>query len=245
MEASSEAISKSETWKNVRLGTITKIRREVNKPDLPLLSVYLGRGVIPYSEGGKRVHPPSESLETYQEVRPGDIVLNNQQAWRGSVGVSRLHGIISPAYVVLTPPTEVHPGYSHYLFNSRVIINQFVLASKGVGSIQRDLHMPWLKNIRIPLPSLSYQIQATRHLDETCEKIDQERENLQASVELLKEFRERLVSDVITGQLDVRQKASSLPSTEPEQLKMTVDDVNTVIEDFGDFSNQDGSYERE
>lgn len=66
-----------------------------------LLSVYLNRGVIRYVDSdGVQVHKPSKSLLKYQLVRPGNFVLNNQQAWRGSVGISIYRGIVSPAYYV-------------------------------------------------------------------------------------------------------------------------------------------------
>lgn len=88
-------------WAVVRLWQIARIRSEKNYPELPLLSVFLNRGVIAYGEGGGQVHKPGLDLSVYQLVRRGDFVLNNQQAWRGSVGVSKHEGIISPAYVVL------------------------------------------------------------------------------------------------------------------------------------------------
>jgi len=78
-----------EHWEVVRLWQTSRVRSEKNRPELGLLSVFLGRGVIPYGEGGGQVHKPSLDLNGYQVVYPGDLVLNNQQAWRGSVGVSR------------------------------------------------------------------------------------------------------------------------------------------------------------
>src|SRR4051812_43569623 len=85
-------------WQVVRLWEIAELRSEKNRPDLPLLSVFLNRGVIAYGDGGGQVHKPGMDLSIYQVVREGDLVLNNQQAWRGSVGVSKHEGIISPAY---------------------------------------------------------------------------------------------------------------------------------------------------
>lgn len=81
-----------------------------------LLSVYLDRGVIPYSEGGGLVHKPSESLEKYQLVEPGDLVLNNQQAWRGSLGVSEYRGIVSPAYLIFElDSSKINPAFGNYV----------------------------------------------------------------------------------------------------------------------------------
>ncbi|HQP88691.1 MAG TPA: restriction endonuclease subunit S, partial [Thermoanaerobaculia bacterium] len=87
-------------WNVARLWSVARPRSERNRSDLGLLSVFLGRGVILYGEGGGQVLKPSLDVSGYQAVYPGDLVLNNQQAWRGSVGVSRHPGIISPAYLV-------------------------------------------------------------------------------------------------------------------------------------------------
>ena len=77
---------------------------------------------------------------------PGDLVLNNQQAWRGSVGVSQYQGIISPAYVVLKLSDKLIPSYANYLFRSPAMVAQYVVASRGVGDIQRSLFYPDLRN---------------------------------------------------------------------------------------------------
>ena len=107
--------------------------------------------MIPYGEGGGQVHKPSLDLAGYQVVYPGDLVLNNQQAWRGSVGVSKYRGIISPAYVIVGLADSLDARYADYLFQSGVMVSQFVTSSKGVGDIQRDIHTPWLKT-PVPIP---------------------------------------------------------------------------------------------
>ena len=121
------------TWRWSRLASVGRQISETGRPELPLLSVYLDRGVIPYAEGGRRVHAPSEQLDAYQVVRPGDLVLNNQQAWRGSVGVSAHHGIISPAYVIWRNSSVITAQYGTHLFRAPVMVDQFVMASRGVG----------------------------------------------------------------------------------------------------------------
>ncbi len=66
------------------------------------------------------------------------------------MGVSKYEGIISPAYVVLALNEALNPLFADYLFQSRDMVAQYVTSSKGVGDIQRDIHIPWLKNILIP-----------------------------------------------------------------------------------------------
>lgn len=95
-----ESTSPRTNWDNRPFWTIARSKSISGLTGAGLLSVYLDRGVIPYSEGGGLVHKPAESLEKYQLVEPGDLVMNNQQAWRGSLGVSNHRGIVSPAYLI-------------------------------------------------------------------------------------------------------------------------------------------------
>jgi type I restriction enzyme S subunit len=183
-----------------------------------LLSVYLDRGVIRYSESGGQVHKPSLDLSAYQLVRPHNLVLNNQQAWRGSVGVSRHEGIISPAYVVCRLDDRFDTDFANLLFRSPVMVNQFELASRGVGSIQRQLHRPSLRVLRVPIPPRSEQGRIASQLIAETRGIDVAAESLREEIALLKEYRTRLLSDVVTGKIDVREEAAKLPDIDPAEL---------------------------
>jgi type I restriction enzyme S subunit len=167
-----------------------------------LLSVYLDRGVIRASDGNLGTHAPSETMDNYQSIEPGDFVLNNQQAWRGSVGVSFEYGIISPAYLVLRLSEELDSRYSNYLFRSRPIVDQFMLASQGVGTIQRQIHAPSFKNVLTIVPPLETQKRIATFLDERTKSIDElvaKKENL---IKLLNERRQSLVAKIVTKGLD-------------------------------------------
>ena len=192
----------NEAWRTPRFGRISKLRTEKNRPKLDLLSVFLGRGVIPYAEGGGQVHKPSLDLSGYQVVRQGDLVLPNQQAWRGSVGVSKYDGIISPAYLVFTLGAHLNADFANYLFQSGVMVNQFVTSSKGVGDIQRDIHNPWLKNVRVPVPTLEEQTAIVRFLDYVNQRIRRHIRAKQKLIELLEEQKQAIIHRAVTRGLD-------------------------------------------
>lgn len=93
------------------------------------------QGVIRFSDvDAKRTNVTSLDLSKYQLVEVGDFVLNNQQAWRGSVGVSEYQGIVSPAYLVLSLSEELNPRFANYLL--RETIQQ---SSIDIDSIPRDM----------------------------------------------------------------------------------------------------------
>ena len=146
-------------WKVQRLKTILKLRSEKNSGDRELLSVYLDRGVISYNDSsGMQVHKPSADLSNYQNVHVGDFVLNNQQAWRGSVGVSKYDGIISPAYFVYELTGECDSTYMNFLLRDGSMVQQYETSSRGVGTIQRNLYALWFLNSLVILPPIQEQI---------------------------------------------------------------------------------------
>ena len=200
-------------WSQKRLWSMSSPRVERNPGNLPLLSVFLDRGVIPYGEGGGQVHAPSLDLSNYQVVHPGDFVLNNQQAWRGSVGVSRHHGIISPAYIVLRLNGELLPAYANYLFRCPRLVDQFVAASKGVGDIQRQVFWPFLRRVTVPIPSTTEQEAIVRFLDHANRRIDQFIRSKKKLIALLNEQKQAIIHRAVTRGLDasVKLKDSGVP----------------------------------
>jgi type I restriction enzyme S subunit len=212
-------------WSLVPLYSIAKVISMTNKEDEELLSVYLDEGVIPFSQKEeKRTNPTSKDLSKYQYVRYGNLVLNNQQAWRGSVGVSKFEGIVSPAYIILELSKCLNTDYANLLFRGKNMVYQYGLASKGVGSIQRNLYWPHLKRAFVLLPPIPIQKEIVRYIVKRCAKIDALISNIHSEIALLVEYRTRLISDVVTGQIDVRD-------IEVPEFEYIADDVDDVSDD--------------
>ena len=153
-------------WNILPMYAIAKKKSICGCVELPLLSVYLDAGVVPFSaKAEKRTNVTSNDLSKYQRVDYGDFVLNNQQAWRGSVGISFHTGIVSPAYIVLSMNNRLDSKFANYLFRSRIMIDQFLINSQSVGSIQRNIHWPVLKRTSVPVPPRDEQEQIVCFLD--------------------------------------------------------------------------------
>lgn len=190
-------------WSFVPLCSIAKVKSLVNYQDRNLLSVYLDRGVIPFSDvQEKRTNVTSEDLSKYQAVDPGDFVLNNQQAWRGSVGVSKYTGIVSPAYMVLCLNSSINPEFANLLFRERTMVAQYLVASKGVGSIQRNLYWPHLKRVSTPLPPLDEQAAIVRYLDHVDRRVRRLVRAKRKLIALLNEQKQAIIYRAVTRGLD-------------------------------------------
>lgn len=192
-------------WYTVPLYAIAQVKSINNCIDLPLMSVYLDAGVVPFVEREeKRTNATSKDLTNYQRVDPGDFILNNQQAWRGSVGVSFHSGIVSPAYIVLSLNNTLDSHYANYLFRSRCMVDQYLVISRGVGSIQRNLYWSALKRVVVPIPSKKEQMEIVEYLDGLNNKFDATIKKLTEEVAVLEEYKNKIIADTVTGKIDVR-----------------------------------------
>jgi type I restriction enzyme S subunit len=192
------------SWDVVKFKSICTPKSILNSGNRELLSVYLDRGVIRYSDStNMQVHKPSESLDKYQNVDVGDLVMNNQQAWRGSVGVSKYKGIISPAYLIYKLSDSCYPNYMNYVFRDCTMVQQYEYCSRGVGSIQRNVSPQWLKQAIVLLPPLNEQKKITAFLDAKCFEIDALIADIQAQIETLEQYKKSTVIETVTKGLNI------------------------------------------
>jgi len=190
-------------WQTLPLCALARLKSITNCHDKELLSVYLDLGVIRFSEvNEKRTNVTSEDLSKYQEVSPGDLVLNNQQAWRGSVGVSKYHGIVSPAYIVLELKPDIDEIFANYYFRHGAMVSQYLVCSRGVGTIQRNLYWPQLKRVQVALPPLAEQQLIAKFLDQKTAEIGETISQKQRLIELLKEQKAILINQAVTRGLN-------------------------------------------
>ena len=191
-------------WEAVALGRLATPVKRTNIVDAPLLSLYLGEGIVPY-KADRVVHATSADTSAYQLVLPGDLVLNNQQAWRGSVAVSHLRGIISPAYVVCQLSARLDRKFAGYLFASSAARFPYVNSSRGVGDIQRGVSWPSLKAQKFPLPSLENQRLIAAHLDRETVRIDTLIEEQQRLIDMLRERWDAECDSLLGGPAEARR----------------------------------------
>ena len=201
-------------WSVTKLKNILTLKSVKSGGIGNLLSVYLNHGVILYDDSdGMQVHKPSQDMSKYQVVNVGDFVLNNQQAWRGSVGVSKHDGIVSPAYLVYAIDSSCNADYMNYLLRDGAMVQQYEVASRGVGTIQRNIFTPWLLNSWIVLPPLSEQTLIAMYLDAKCAEIDALSADVQSEIELLESYKRSVITEAVTKGLDknAAMKDSGIP----------------------------------
>jgi len=103
---------------------------------------------------------------------------------------------------VFFPNESINHIFLSYALNSHYI--NYQKSREGKGEIVVHIYAKQLKEIRLSLPPISEQKQIVEYLDEQTQKVDSTIEKETQRIELLKEYRQSLISEAVTGKIDVR-----------------------------------------
>ena len=192
-------------WTTIKLRQILHPFSEKNHPELPLLSVVREHGVIIRNVEDKESNHNfiPDDLSGYKMVKKDQFAMNKMKAWQGSYGISNYTGIVSPAYFIFDVDFE-NLEYFHYAIRSKVYVNFFAQASDGIRVGQWDLSINKMKEIPFIVPTVDEQKAIVEYIPVAFAKYDEAIAKLTEEVDILHELRNKLISDVVTGQIDVR-----------------------------------------
>ena len=159
--------------------------------------------LVPKNEAGD-VSEYRETYEAYTIIKKDDIAINclnlNYDFVSQRVAISPNKGILTSAYLIITPRQCVNPYYYNYLFKSMDSKKMF----HGMGTgIRLTLSYTELKKQFLPSPPLFEQNEIVAYIDHKVAQIDKVKASELAQIEKLKEYKQRLISDVVTGKVKV------------------------------------------
>jgi type I restriction enzyme S subunit len=198
--------------------------REVNERSTTgeeqLLSVSHITGVTPRATKNVTMFM-AESYVGHKLCRPGDLVVNTMWAWMGAIGVASETGIISPSYGVYRPldDSPLQPAYANLLLRTRPYIDEYTCRSTGIRASRLRLYPDRFLTVPIVCPPAGEQADIVGRVMEATGDLDAAVDAALREVELLQEYRTRLVEDVVTGRCDVRAAAAALPEIDPSELE--------------------------
>jgi type I restriction enzyme S subunit len=130
--------------------------------------------------------------------------------------------------------------FAHPLLNTNVKFFQYVvqvarphLIRLGFGGGQPNINAKVMKSLRVPFPPRFEQDQILNWIQRLSESLNIAIGNANREIALLQEFRTRLIADVVTGKLDVRNAVSWLP-IETNDLEQIADMDTLVVSDETD-----------
>ena len=194
-----------EHWEIRKMKYCFSERSEKNHPKEPVLCATQSQGVIPQSMYKNRVVVVNKGFEGLKLVKVGDFVIS-LRSFEGGIEYAYYQGIISAAYTVLTPNNEC-ANYFKLLFKSNPFIQLLQTCVTGIREGQ-NINYQMLGRKYIPLPPLDEQRAIVAYIEEKCQKIDSLTTELQSEIDYLKEYKQRLIADCVTGQVNVQKEVT-------------------------------------
>ncbi len=206
-----------EHWQMIRNARLFAQRNEIGRPELPILEVSLRSGVrVRDFEGSSRKQVMSDR-SLYKRAAKGDVAYNMMRMWQGAVGVAPTDGLVSPAYVVAKPMPGIDSRYFDHLFHTRAYMTEVDKYSRGIVKDRNRLYWEDFKQMPTPCPPPEEQAAIAAAVDGQTATTSACIRNMRSQISLAHEYRTRLVADLVTGKLDVREAATRL-SSEPDTL---------------------------
>lgn len=143
----------------------------------------------------------------YQFVYPGNFAMNHMDLITGGVGLAAAFGVTSPDYRVfeLFDNNNCYSEYYLRVFQICYWRRIFYRYGRGAASTGRwRLPAKAFLNFQIPMPPIKEQEEIVKYINEQTEKIDSSIVNIRQQIEKLKTYKQRLISDAVTGKIDVR-----------------------------------------
>ena len=189
-----------EHWQKIRLGFVLQKMNRQRLPNSELL-VCTNKGKV-IKRGDTKIGLIADSEEIYQGVAKGDLLIHGMDTWHGAIAVSNFNGMCTPVVHVCTSNENLY--FVAYYMQVMAYSKVFKLISNGVRQNTSDFRS-WSKVDKIPimLPSIHEQKQIVSYLEDKTSKIDKLIAHITKEIECIKEYKQRLISDVVTGQIKV------------------------------------------
>lgn len=230
------------SWKSQKLRALFS-ERKTKVSDKEHLPLSVGKmGVVPQLERAVK----TENGDNRKLICKGDFAINSRSDRKGACGISAYDGSCSLIITVLKPHHTLNSRFYHYLLRSHFFSEEFYRNGFGIVSDLWTTKWTTMRNIYIPVPPLKEQDQIVRFLDwkvssinrliptaaiTTGNAIAKSNSLLARRIMLLQELKTRLISDTVTGKIDVR--GIEVPAYESVVDEMT-DATDEPIDDVSD-----------
>jgi type I restriction enzyme S subunit len=192
-----------EHWEFIRNKSLLKLTDEKvgGRKDITLLSLTKQGVIIRDLSEGKGKFP--KDFDTYLVVRPNNLVfcLFDIDETPRTVGLVKNHGMLTGAYTNF----EVNESLvlPEYIYNYYLQVDNIKGLRPYYTGLRKVVKTGTFLQIRMPLPPLDEQRSIVSYITDKTAKIDALTGKLQQEIESIKEYKQRLISDVVTGQIKV------------------------------------------
>ncbi|MFM6158761.1 MAG: restriction endonuclease subunit S, partial [Sphaerospermopsis kisseleviana] len=148
-----------------------------------------------------------DNIQANSRVFPNDILLNITGA---SIGRTSLippnfgKANVNQHVCIFRPKLkEIFPQYLHLLFCSQQGKEQIFSCENGIS--REGLNFQEAGNLTFAIPTLEEQQKIADYLDYKTKQIEEQKTKIKQAIDLLKEYRTALITNAVTGKIDVRK----------------------------------------
>lgn len=218
-------------WKEVKIAHYAKVFN--GSTPSRAKEEYWQNGDIPWLSSSKVndqvVECPSEYV-TKQALRNCAIALVpknsviiglvGQGKTRGTASILGIETCISQNIAAIVPDNRINPSFLVLVLRA----SYQHIRNLGKGGNQAALNCGHISSLKIPLPSLKEQAQILDQVSKLTTAEDKALERAQNEILLIREFQSRLISDAVTGKIDLR--SMSLEQTD-EPIEDELSDISS------------------
>ena len=179
------------------------------------------------------------------ELKAGDVIITKDSESWDDIAIptfvpEALSGVVCAYHLALIRPFsgEIEGEFLFRAFSSDPVAEQFRVSASGVTRF--GLAQGAIKGAFFPVPPLDEQRAIIAYINKKCAEISQTISRAEREIELMREYRTRLISDVVTGQIDVRNM--EVPAVAEEELPALDEDAaetDEMIDDEGDMEAEE------
>ena len=193
-----------EHWNLRRIRYLANIRN-VKASDSDIDKTYVGLENIESKTGKLLTNGDDEQQfvgETANIFKKGDVLFGKLRPYLAKCIIADFDGRCTSELLVLKTTSYILPKYLHFFMLSPKFID--VVNSSTYGAKMPRASWDFIGNLEIPLPSIKEQEDIVEYLTEFISRIDDLISDINTQIQKLKEYRQSLISEAVTGKIDVR-----------------------------------------
>lgn len=217
-------------WKPVPAKALFRNITELRRLDDSMLAATQKYGLIEQTEymrlEGRRIVLANDNLDKWLHTEPNDFIIS-LRSFQGGLEMCSKPGCVTWHYVVLRSRRNIYPDFYKWFFKSAAYIGALQKTSDFIRDGQ-DLRFSNFVKVGLFIIPMDEQREIAEYLNREIPKYDVAISNLEKQIDQITELRTRLISDVVTGQVDVR----GIEVPEFEMVRDTVEEQEEDAEEI-------------
>ena len=181
----------------------------------------------------------ASDYSNYNPVDIDDLLLNPMDLISGdNCNISRVKGVISPAYINLRYKKGTNPELYNLYFKNLYWRNVFFAHGKGVSFENRwTLSYETLSQMKIPYPTIGEQNMIAKFLINKLDSLESVKNTINQEIKTLEDYKKSIITEAVTKGLDknVEMKDSGIEWVGEIPKKWKINKIGRICEVITDF----------